>query len=89
MKGTISCLFIFVAGIFLASSSGNCARAASHSVEQWTRLEDVFTGSKDYANPVQDVEVTVDFRSPSGNKRTLLAFWDGGRKWRVRFSPDM
>ena len=89
MKGIIPCLFIFVAGIFPASSGGNCAHAASRSVEQWTRFEDVFTGSKDYANPVQDVEVTVEFSSPSGNKRTLLAFWDGGRMWRVRFSPDM
>ncbi|MHC4355956.1 MAG: apiosidase-like domain-containing protein [Planctomycetota bacterium] len=89
MKGIISCLFIVVAGTLLASSGDTCARAASRGVEQWARFEDAFVSSRDYDNPAQDVEVEVEFTSPSGNKRTFLAFWDGGRRWRVRFSPDV
>jgi len=88
MKGIISCLFIVVAGLFQAFSGDGSALAAKSGVEQWTRFEEAFVSSRDYGNPVQDVEVKVEFDSPGGEKRTLLAFWNGGRKWRVRFSPD-
>ncbi len=63
-------------------------QAASGAVQLWTRFEEMFTSSKDYDNPVQDAKVSVEFTSPGGKKRALLAFWDGGRVWRVRFSPD-
>jgi len=88
MKDIISCLLIIVAGLFQTFSGDSSALAAENSAEQWTRFEEVFVSSKDYVNPVQDVEVKVEFASPGGEKRTLLGFWDGGRKWRVRFSPD-
>ncbi|MHC4431708.1 MAG: DUF5060 domain-containing protein, partial [Planctomycetota bacterium] len=88
MKGTISCLSIVVAGLFQTLSGDSCVLAAESSVEQWTRFEQVFASSRDYGNPVQDVEVKVEFVSAGGEKRTLLGFWDGGRRWRVRFSPD-
>ncbi|MHC4508354.1 MAG: apiosidase-like domain-containing protein [Planctomycetota bacterium] len=64
------------------------SRAAGSDVELWMRFEDTFTSSKDYGNPVQDAKVSVEFTSPKGTKRTPSAFWDGGRLWRVRFSPD-
>ncbi|MHC4071474.1 MAG: apiosidase-like domain-containing protein [Planctomycetota bacterium] len=64
------------------------APAADNAVEQWTRFEDSLTSTKDYGNPVQDVKMKVEFTSPSGDKRTVLAFWDGDMRWRVRFSPD-
>lgn len=52
------------------------------------RYEISFEGAHDYPNPVQDVQVTIEFRL-NGQTRTVEAFWDGGRIWRVRFSPDM
>lgn len=52
------------------------------------RYETSFDGVHDYPNPFQDVQVTVEFAS-NGQTRTVEAFWDGGRTWRVRFSPDM
>ncbi|MHC4488564.1 MAG: DUF5060 domain-containing protein, partial [Planctomycetota bacterium] len=61
---------------------------AAKQVEQWTRFEDTFQSTNDYDNPVQEVKLRVEFTSPSSKKRTILAFWDGGRTWRVRFSPD-
>ncbi len=88
MKDTIFCLLIVVAGLFPTLSGDISALAAQANTEQWTRVENAFNSSKDYDNPVQDVEVRVEFTSPSGNKRTLLGFWDGARKWGVRFSPD-
>ncbi len=77
MKDSISCLLITVAGIFLTLSGDISALAAEANVKRWTRFENAFNSSKDYDNPMQDVEVRVEFTSSSGNKRTLLGFWDG------------
>jgi hypothetical protein len=61
---------------------------AAQQVEQWTRFEDTFQSTNDYDTPVQQVRLKVEFTSPNSKKRTMLAFWDGGQTWRVRFSPD-
>lgn len=61
---------------------------ATAQTAQWTRFEARFTSLRDYANPLQEVQVEVEFVSPSGHKQKVLAFCDGGRTWRVRFSPD-
>lgn len=52
------------------------------------RYETSFEGVLDYPNPVQDLQVSIEFAS-NGQTRTVEAFWDGGRTWRLRFSPDM
>jgi len=83
MKHSVPSLFIAVL-ILTLSSHG----LALDAVQQWMRFEQTFSSSRDYGNPVQDIKVKVEFTSPNSNKRTLLAFWDGGRKWCVRFSPD-
>lgn len=57
-------------------------------VPRWTCFEAELTSKKNYTNPVQDVTVEVEFTSPSGKRSTVPAFWDGGKTWRVRFSPD-
>jgi hypothetical protein len=88
MKRVIAFLFTVSAGFFLTFSCDNPAQAANNIVEQWTRFEDTFESSKNYDNPVQDIKVKVEFTSPKGKKRNFFAFWDGGRLWRVRFSPD-
>ena len=64
------------------------ARSNPKQVAQWTRFEAQFTSSGRYENPVQEVQLEVDFISPSGKKLTALAFWDGGKTWRVRLSPN-
>jgi hypothetical protein len=88
MKRISSSLFTVAAGFLLTLCCDACAQAANNVAAQWTRSEDTFTGSRDYDNPVQEVKVKVEFTSPSGNERMLLGFWDGGRVWRVRLSPD-
>lgn len=59
-----------------------------HIVSKWERFETVFYSSKVYENPFQDVTVRVLLTSPSGRQETVAAFWDGGRTWRMRYSPD-
>ncbi|MHC4556153.1 MAG: apiosidase-like domain-containing protein [Planctomycetota bacterium] len=88
MKYIISFLSILAAGFLLTLFCDTSAMAENRAVEQWTRFDQTFTSSKDYDNPAQDIKLKVEFTSPSGNNRTLLAFWDGHRVWRVRFSAD-
>ncbi|MHC4146488.1 MAG: apiosidase-like domain-containing protein [Planctomycetota bacterium] len=88
MKRIISSLSAIAAGFLLMLCCDTSAPAADNAVEQWTRFEDSLTSTKDYGNPVQDVKMKVEFTSPNGDKRAVLAFWDGDMRWRVRFSPD-
>ncbi len=50
--------------------------------------EQPFASAIDYDEPTWDVDLRVEFRGPSGQTRTVDAFWDGEQTWRVRFSPD-
>ncbi len=73
------------AAFALALSAALCAETHRHG-----RFEVSFTASRDYADALHDVEVTIEFTGPSGSARKqALAFWDGGRTWRVRFSPEL
>ncbi len=56
-------------------------------VPQWTLYEAVLQSERTHEQPLHDVNVTVRFSGPSG-EQTVDAFWDGGRTWRARFSPD-
>ena len=58
-------------------------------VAQWTRFEAQFTSSAEAAvmeNPIQDIQVEVDFTSPTGRKQTVFGFWDGGASFTTRIS---
>jgi hypothetical protein len=74
--------------VFLPIQMCPLLAAQPSQVAQWTRFEAQLTSASDYANPLQVIQLEVDFASPSGKKHTVLAFWDGGRTWKVRFSPD-
>lgn len=50
-------------------------------------FEAEFTSSREYADAIREVTLTVIFAGPEGAKSAVPAFWDGGRRWRVRFSP--
>ena len=56
---------------------------------KWFKYELQFSSSTNYENPIQDVRsFEVTFTSPSGNKKTINGFWDGGTTWKARFMPD-
>lgn len=55
----------------------------------YDRFEHTFVSSKSYKNPLYDLnEFDIEFTSPSGRKKTVRGFWDGGTTWKVRFMPD-
>jgi len=80
---------------FLLTLLATLARAQSpcQSVAEWTPCEVTIELSADalkaHPNPVASVDLWGEFRSPAPKYRTrrLPAYWDGGDRWRVRFSP--
>jgi len=67
---------------------GAAAAAAPPEVFRYGRFEQALTAAQDYADPLQDVRVEVEFSGPKKARVRTPAFWDGGRTWRVRFSPE-
>lgn len=57
-------------------------------VAKWGRFEHTFRSSVNYPNALQDATLTVLVTSPLGETNRVYGFWDGGRTWRVRFSPN-
>jgi len=70
----------------LCALAQGSARAAE--VGQWEVFEASYESKKTYANPFNDVEVEVVFRSAE-KQWTVPAFWVGGSKWTVRFAPPV
>src|SRR5262245_50607388 len=54
------------------------------AVALWGRWERAFD-ARGAADP--DVALTVESTSPTGRRRAVDGFWDGGATWRVRFMP--
>lgn len=55
----------------------------------YERFEHVFTSNKTYDDPIYQVQnFEIVFTSPTGVKKTVRGFWDGGDTWKVRFMPD-
>ncbi len=55
----------------------------------WGKHEIHFQSSKTYDNPIYDVQdFKVTFTAPSGRKKVVQGFWDGGLEWKARFMPD-
>jgi hypothetical protein len=46
-----------------------------------------FRSGRTYADPFNEVELDVIFRSPGGEELQVPAFWAGEQSWRVRFAP--
>ncbi len=67
-----------------------CCGAAAWPAEvyRYGRFEQALTAPQDYADPLKDVRVEVEFSGPKKERVRAPAFWDGGRTWRVRFSPE-
>ncbi|MBI3281241.1 MAG: DUF4038 domain-containing protein [Acidobacteria bacterium] len=69
-------------GIVLAAGAG--AQEYRYGVYEVT-LE----AAREYANPLKDVAIELEFEGPGKTRDTVRAFWDGGRTWRARYSPEV
>jgi hypothetical protein len=57
-------------------------------IHQWGRYEGVLESERAWDDPVHELEVRVGVTAPSGRTRSVPAFWDGGRQFKVRVCPD-
>jgi hypothetical protein len=75
--------FIFSIVLFLIST------LTFGQVPVYDRFEYEFKSSKEYSDPIYQVQnFEIIFTSPTGVKKTVRGFWDGGNSWKVRFMPD-
>jgi hypothetical protein len=51
-------------------------------------LEIRLTAGRDSTNPLTEPETTVEFTTPGGTRESVRAFWNGGRDWLARYSPE-
>ncbi len=58
-------------------------------VPQWSTHEIRLTASGEHANPYTDpsAAVTAVFTGPGGQTRAVAGFWDGGKTFKIRFTP--
>jgi hypothetical protein len=62
---------------------------AEAQTSQWGKLELSFTSEKAYDNPLYELkEFYAVFTSPTGQSKKIYGFWDGGKDFKIRFSPD-
>ncbi|MGO9242171.1 MAG: DUF5060 domain-containing protein [Bryobacteraceae bacterium] len=83
-------------GVVLLTLLAGVARAETgcQTTPTWTPCEIAFELSdaalRAHPNPVASVDLWGEFRSPAPGYRTyrLPAYWDGGRRMAIRFTPD-
>ena len=80
MKKLIHVIF---AGLFLLPSIGN---AASQKVGANEVAEIALSSDKTYKNPFMEVQLDAVVTEPNGAQLRVPAFWDGGKRWRFRYS---
>ena len=73
--------------LLLSWAGSEIAFTAEFHSRQWRVTEIAMTSGKLYAHPVVDVQCIADFTGPTGESYGVPAFWDGGKTWRIRFSP--
>lgn len=62
---------------------------AEVEVPRYGIFEQSLRHSGDRANPYATLAATAELTAPDGvAKRQIPLFWDGGRDWKLRFSPD-
>lgn len=59
-----------------------------YKIEMWGMFEGSIVHNQKYNNPYVDVELKVQWESPSGRIIDFWGFWDGGSTWKFRFMPD-
>ena len=62
---------------------------ASETVPKFGLFEVSFAHTGDCDNPYTGVTAAAQLTQPDGKtRRRIPLFWDGGRAWKLRFSPD-
>ena len=76
-----------MAALLLASPAVRPSFAAERGEHVWQPAEFAFTAQGDYAKPCERVALAAVFKGPDGATFRINGFWDGGRSWKIRFTP--
>jgi hypothetical protein len=96
MKSVKIFILILFSGIIILNQSETIAT----TIHRWEVLTIAFKSQNDYANPYFDIPVNTDedllkviFTGNSGEARgkqySLVAFWNGGKEWKVNFAAPL
>lgn len=69
--------------IVLISLTALCSYSSAADTHTWEKVEIKLTAENAYSNPYTDVEVWVQLKGPSFDKK-VYGFWDGEKTFRVR-----
>jgi hypothetical protein len=67
----------------------SASQPTGNDVPRFGMFEQSFEHSGAYANPYAQAAATATLRRPDRSKWTIPLFWDGGKNWRLRVSPDL
>ena len=81
---TRTIIFILSICILLMAAEANLSSVSA--VWQFQVFQTSFTASKHYDNPFTNTEVNVIFEN-SGKQWVVTAYWSGGIRWTVWFTP--
>lgn len=60
----------------------------AETLRQWQMVELEFLSEKSHTTP-NEVELTATFSGPDGQNIVVPGFWDGGKIWKIRFTPNL
>ena len=85
-------LSVFICGSFLFFGGAPClAQTPCRSTPVYEPCEVEFELNEQEAaqlsNPYLSVELRAEFRAPKGDTYRMPGFWDGGRRYKIRFAP--
>ncbi|WP_422082796.1 DUF4038 domain-containing protein [Ulvibacterium sp.] len=63
------------------------AQEEPQRIQQWTIYEITLKSELTYENPYTDLEVWAVFTNQNKDSLKRPAFWDGGKTWKIRFTP--
>lgn len=79
---------LVMAALPLSAALEPCRSAPVYSPCE-IRIEIPAQEAAEHPNPYSSVTLRAEFRSPKGGRTKVMpAFWDGGTKFTIRFSPD-
>lgn len=60
---------------------------SGQTVHRWGIYEIELHSEKTYSDPLRQLKVWAEFRSPHGQSFRVRGCWDGGSRWLIRFTP--
>ena len=93
MRASIDALrnsvFAAITALLACASAVGAGDAVKSVGTQWRVAEFTFTATNDYRDPLDfpRAGLSAEFAGPDGRRLYIAGFWDGGRVWKVRFTP--